>query len=68
MNNQERIPLNNEDGNGDGNPGFVREDLCQSRRETQASELEGLRKQIIGAIAISTSILTLIQLVIAFLK
>lgn len=41
-------------------------ELCDALRQVQDEKLKGLKNQILGGIALSTAILTLIQLALHF--
>jgi len=49
------------------NPAFVTVQLCEAYREALRTEIKSIRNQIIGAIGITTAIITILQLILNFL-
>jgi hypothetical protein len=53
--------MNEGNGNGEDPPGYVTMDLCRAYRETLEEKITGIRNQIVGALAISTAVISLIM-------
>lgn len=46
---------------GDDNPGVITSDLCMAYRQVLEEKINGLRNQIVGAIALSTAVISIVM-------